>query len=90
VYGAECRLQYVIVLFVSIVVSMEINRRQYFRIDPRIMSVCLYSGVIQHAQRMRRIILSYVAYLALQYFSTLSHKRHNFRKKELFNVKCVF
>jgi hypothetical protein len=35
----------------------------------------------QHAKRMRHIILSPVASLALQYFSTVSHKRHDFRKK---------
>ena len=28
---------------------------------------------IQHAMRIRRVILSFVAYLTLQYFSTLSH-----------------
>jgi hypothetical protein len=36
--------------------------------------------VIQHTKRMRRIILSSVACPALPYFSTLSHKQHNFQK----------
>ena len=34
--------------------------------------------------------LSSVACLALQYVSTLSHKRHDFREKKLLNIKCVF
>jgi hypothetical protein len=34
-------------------------------------------------------ILSTVACLALQYVSTLSHKRHHFLKK-VTNIKCVF
>jgi hypothetical protein len=33
---------------------------------------------IQHAMHMHSIILPYVACLALQYFSTLSHKLHDF------------
>jgi len=46
-------------------------------------SECVYVAlVIHHAMRMRRIILSPVAYLQLQYFSTLYHKRHDFRKKK--------
>jgi hypothetical protein len=44
--------------------------------------------VIRHAKRMRRIILPSVVCPALQYFSTLSHKGHDFRKK-LLNIKCV-
>jgi hypothetical protein len=43
-----------------------------------------------HAMRMRRIMLSSTVCLALQYFSTLSHKRHDFREKKLLNTKCVF
>jgi len=35
-------------------------------------------------------ILLSVACQALQNVSTLSHRRHNFRKKKLLSIKCVF
>jgi hypothetical protein len=40
--------------------------------------------VIQHAKRLRSSILSSVACLGLQYFPTLSHKRHDFRGKKVY------
>jgi hypothetical protein len=46
--------------------------------------------VIQHVKRMRLILLTSVAYLPLPYFSTLSHKGHDFQKNKLVEYKiCV-
>ena len=45
--------------------------------------------IIQYAKRWRRIMLPSVTCLAVQYFSTLSHKRHDYWKNWL-NIKCVF
>jgi hypothetical protein len=41
--------------------------------------------LVQHARLMHRIVLPFVACLAPQYFSTLSHKRHDIRKKVIEN-----
>ena len=38
---------------------------------------------IQHAKCTRRIVSSSVACQVIQYFSTLSHKCHDFRKKKI-------
>ena len=46
--------------------------------------------VIQYVMRTRLIILSSVAYPGLPYFSTLSHKRHDFRTKVTAHKLCVF
>jgi len=44
-------------------------------------SECVFVAlVIQHAKRKRHIILSYLACLALPYFSALSHKRFSGEK----------
>jgi len=43
--------------------------------------VCVASD-IQHATRMPRTTLAFLACLAVPYSSTLPHKRHDFRKKK--------
>jgi len=54
-------------------------------------SNCVFvSSVIQHTKRTRRLISPSVACPAPPYLSTLSHNRHDFRKKLLLNINCVF
>jgi len=45
--------------------------------------------VMQHAMRMRYIVLSSVACLTVPYSPTFSHKLHDIRKKKLLNIKRV-
>jgi len=45
---------------------------------------------IQHAMRMRCIIMSFVACLPLLRFSSLSHKLYDFRKKVIKHNICCF
>ena len=45
--------------------------------------------IIQHAKRMHRIILSYVALLTVPYFPTLSRNRHDFRENVTEHEMCV-
>ena len=46
--------------------------------------------VIQHAMRMSHILLSSVAFPAVQYFCTLSHNRHDFLRKRVIEHNTVF
>jgi hypothetical protein len=49
-----------------------------------------YLSGTQIAAFLGSIVLPCVACLAPSYFSTLSQKRHDFRKERLLNIKCVF
>jgi hypothetical protein len=49
----------------------------------------LLATIIQHAMRMYRVILSFVASLAQQHFFIFFDKGYNLKKK-LLSLKCVF
>jgi hypothetical protein len=45
--------------------------------------------LMQHATRIRRIVMAFMARRSPTYFSTLSHKLYNFRKKVIECKICV-
>ena len=73
---------------------MSVNKAEVLRgplepVENKKTSECVFVAlVIQHAKRMYLIVESYVACLAIQYFSTLFHKRPYFQKVALI-IKCV-
>ena len=46
--------------------------------------------VIQHEKRMRRVMLTFLASLAVRCFATLCSKRHNLREKKWFDFLYKF
>ena len=61
--------------------------KQYYTLR---VCVCTLALVTRNVMCTCRITLLYAACHCLPYFSTLSHKRHDFREGTVLNVKCVF
>ena len=53
----------------------------YLSVCARVKACVRVEWLMHHATRIRYVVTSFVAPLAPQYFSTLSHKRNDFRKK---------
>jgi hypothetical protein len=58
------------------------------RINITYLCVCVCARASVHVA-MCLIVTSLLVPLAPPYFSTLSHNRHDFRKKNVLNIKCV-
>jgi hypothetical protein len=52
--------------------------------------VCILALLIHLTKHMCHSIPSSVACLALLYFYTFSHNWHDFQKKKLLDIKCLF
>ena len=55
--------------------------------------MCMWARIAllnHNATRVLHVVTSFVVPLAPSYFSTLSHKRRDFRKKKLLNTRYVF
>jgi hypothetical protein len=88
------------VLYICLCVCARASERAFARDGGRVHArACVRVALlIQHGTRMGRIVTSFVAPLAPPYFSTLSHKRHDFWKNgiehryatsKLFNFNLV-
>ena len=52
-------------------------------------SECVFVALVIYHTKLVSRIMPPATYLVLPYFSTSSHKQHDFLKKRLLNVNCV-